>query len=167
MGGYSLTIDTIMGMAQTCYDVAEQYSGITSRLARIDVAAHLTDERGEPTEADREILSHLQEFENYLRTTTSRYTLAADNLAASARTYVEVEDVGRDTFESYDIDEFDTQWDTERGAQDTHRPDVANDRPADGFGTEENPERTEQEIYEDGKEYGGWHKMSSELESET
>jgi hypothetical protein len=143
MDGYTVDIDAIMGMANTCYDIAEMYSDLTGRVGRVDsVGAHLTDETGDPTEADQEIMALLNEFEGYLKTTTSRYYLAGEQLEASARTYVDQENTQRENFEGWDneVNPPDLPFDPDRGAQDTRRPDEATDDQAEGFETEENPE---------------------------
>ncbi|EIE98460.1 hypothetical protein [Saccharomonospora glauca] len=157
MSGYTVDIETVMQLARTNYEIAEQYAEVTKKLARTDDArAHLTNRHGYATVADEEIIRLLDEFENYLKTTTARYYLTAEQLEKAAERYVQQENEQRDeynrwreSFERNGVGDYDLQWDPDKVAGDTKRPEEATDEQADGFGTEDNPA----EIDERSREY--------------
>ncbi|OQO92632.1 hypothetical protein B1813_10720 [Saccharomonospora piscinae] len=157
MTGYTVNIETVMQLAQSNYTIAEKYAEVTKKLTRTDDARdHLTDQYGSATEADNEIMSLLDEFEGYLKTTTARYYLTGEQLETAAGRYVEQEQsqLGqyrewRESFDRAGVGDYDLNWDPDEVAGDTERPEDATGTQPGEFGTEEDPaERDEQ-----GREY--------------
>ena len=147
MTGYHVDIDVVMSLAQNSYSAAEQYAQILTKITRTDGAApHLADKDGVATGADSDVVSMIDEFYEYLKTTTARYQLVGEQLEETARTYVanendqqEVYDRYMTDFDSYDVGESDLGINPGKESSDTDRPDEATGAQADGFGTDENP----------------------------
>lgn len=165
---FSVSISDVMELASKSYQASEMYDQLRRRLADTDEArGHLTDDNGEPTVADREIIALLDEFEEYLVTTTARYYLAGDQIEAAARTYEETEDLNAGQLDELndwrtDLREFDRlardglgdyegPGDPGEAAEDTDRPDYANDDMADGYETEESSTNPDTEKPDAGK----------------
>lgn len=158
--GYNVQIDTIMDLAKRNYDIAERYAGVFRKIADTDGARlNLADDSGQPGPADTEILSILDEFSEYLRTTAARYQITGEQLERAAGTYVQTDhdqyDVWRRYHEEFQQDHVgdyfddgqpasprddDLTIDPDKDADDTDRPDGANDDEAPGFGTDEHPD---------------------------
>jgi hypothetical protein len=140
-----IRFETVMQLAERSYRVSDTYDEITRELSKTDPArGHLTNKDGEATAADRTVLELLDEFEAYLTTTTARYYLAGEQVHTAAVRYAEVEDLNRqriqnilDSLES--LDDYQGEGSPDRAAQDTDRPDEANDDQAEGYATDENP----------------------------
>ncbi|GAB3467582.1 hypothetical protein [Actinophytocola sediminis] len=161
--GYSVKIDTIMELAKKNYDIAERYEGITRKLADTDLAnVCLADQYGEATAADTEVIAIIDEFFEYLRTTTARYQLTGEQLEQAAAAYVQTDTEQeqvyrryRDEFDEYGVgDHFegdrsavpeDERIDPDEDAEATDRPDEANEDQAPGFGTDENPREPDED----------------------
>lgn len=147
MDGFHVDIDVVMSLAKNSYSAAEQYAQITTKITRTDAATpHLADKFGAATGADSDVVAMLDEFYEYLRTTTARYQLVGEQLEASARDYVQTDTEQQDVynryqndFDAYDIGEADLGIDPGKEAGDTDRPDGATDAQPDSFGTDENP----------------------------
>lgn len=152
MTGYVVDIETVMQMAKDCYAIANTYADVASKITRVDEAAgHLTDKDGTATAADTDLIALVDEFFEYLKTTSSRYRLAAEQLEASAADYVNVEDEQRDVYQRY-LDDWESyegtdndvrdygnaSWNAAEEADDTDRPEGTTEQ-AEGFSTTENP----------------------------
>lgn len=142
MTGFNVAIDEILLLADKNYRIAENYAEITNKLGDTDDAEpHLTDHDGEPTKGDSEVVALLAEFESYLKTTTARYYLTAEQLEKAARRYIDQENLHSEQMDDMlkGLPDYDLQWDPDKTAQDTDRPDAANDEQAAEFGTDEDP----------------------------
>ena len=90
-GSYFIA-DTIWALVHDSYEASEEYGRITKKLADTDeVHRHLTNSDGDPTEGDTALVKLLHEYEQYLKTSTARYYVAAERLAAAANRYEETE----------------------------------------------------------------------------
>jgi hypothetical protein len=152
MTGFVVDIDTIMQLAKDCYAIANDYADVASKITRVDWGAdHLTDKDGAATAADTDLLALIDEFFEYLRTTSSRYRLTAEQLEASAADYVAVDDEQQAVYQRY-LDDWaaasvegadprdygSADWNAGEEADDTVRPEGTNEL-AEGFSTTENP----------------------------
>ncbi|RSD09206.1 hypothetical protein [Amycolatopsis eburnea] len=143
MTGYTVNIETIMNMAKKCYLIADAYADVTGKIGSVDAAVgHLTDRDGAATAADTDVIALVDEFVEYLRTASSRYHLAAEQLEAGAAAYTNTEDDQRQIFEDYAAafdgggtrDYGNADWDPETEADDTARPEGTTEH-AEGFDT--------------------------------
>jgi hypothetical protein len=138
-------IETVMEMATTSYEVSEMYAEVTRELRKTEPArGHLADKDGEATAADRAVLDLLDEFEDYLTTTTARYHLTGAQLQTAAERYAETENVNAarlqtilDSIEAAGLGDYEGEGNADRQARDTDRPDEANDEQAEGYATDE------------------------------
>ena len=102
MTEYTVDIDAILKMADNSYAVANNYAEVIRKISAVDAAVgHLTDKDGVATAADTDVIALIDEFVKYLKTTSSRYHIAADQLVASADAYTATEDAQRAVFERY------------------------------------------------------------------
>jgi hypothetical protein len=151
---FSVSISDVMSLATNSYKASEMYDQIRRRLADTDEArSHLSDQDVEPTVADREIIALLDEFEGYLTTTAARYYLTGDQIEEAARSYEEAEGLNAGQFDELNdwradirdftditpdgLGDYEGPGDPGEAAEDTDRPDDANDDIADGYETEE------------------------------
>jgi hypothetical protein len=161
MTGYVVNIESILQMAKDCYAIANDYADIASKITRVDAGTgHLTDKDGTATAADTDLIALIDEFFEYLRTTSSRYRVAGEQLEASAAEYVNMDDEQKavyqrymDDWESYEGTENDVRdygnanWNAGEEADETDRPEGTTEH-AEGFGTTENPGNTNAETEE-------------------
>lgn len=152
MTGYVVKIESILQMAKDCYAIADNYADVTGKITTVDNAVgHLTDKDGAATVADTDLVALIDEFFEYLKTTSSRYRLAAEQLEASAADYVNTENEQKDVYqrymddwESYEGTENDVRdygnanWNAGEEAAETDRPEGTTEH-AEGFSTTENP----------------------------
>ncbi|MDQ3789471.1 MAG: hypothetical protein M3422_19785 [Actinomycetota bacterium] len=152
MTGFVANIESILQLAKDCYAIANDYADIAGTITRVDAAtAHLTDKDGAATAADTDLVALVDEFFEYLKTTSSRYRVAAEQLEAAAATYVTVDDEQQAVFQRYmddwasyegtenDVRDYgNANWNAEEEADETDRPEGTTEH-AEGFGTQENP----------------------------
>ncbi|MFC4852850.1 hypothetical protein [Actinophytocola glycyrrhizae] len=162
MTGYNVDISAILDMAKQCYAAANGYAAVVGRVSDVDAAVgHLTDKDGAATAADTEVIALVDEFVEYLKTTSSRYFLAGEQLEASASTYTQQEEDQRRVFEAYmgDLESGDSayaanreygnaDWNPGDEADETARQEGTTEH-ADGFGTEQHAASGSAEDYLD------------------
>jgi hypothetical protein len=148
MGEYTVSINAIMTLAQNCYTIADDYAAVASTITQVDEAnSHLSDRDGVATAADTDVIALVDEFFEYLKTTSSRYRLAAEQLEKAAGTYSEMEGDQQSVFQEHAAlldegnyrDYGNADWDATAEADDTERPEGTTEH-ASGFGTTENPD---------------------------
>lgn len=161
MTGYVVNIESMLQMAKDCYAIANNYADVTSMITTVDNAVgHLTDKDGAATAGDTDLIALIDEFVEYLKTTSSRYRLAGEQLEASAADYVNMDDEQKavyqrymDDWESYEGTENDVRdygnanWNAGEEAAETDRPEGTTEH-AEGFSTTENPGNTDTETEE-------------------
>jgi hypothetical protein len=132
--GY-VDFDTIRALARDSYDASDLYGEITRKLAHTDDAhRHLKGSDGEATDADRDLVALLKEFEEYLNTTTARYYSAAERLVTAAKRYDETEEINQGQLDRItrlheEHDDYKGPGNAAREAHDTDRPGKANETP--------------------------------------
>jgi hypothetical protein len=133
--------DVIRALARDSYDASDLYGKITKKYLpdTDDAHRHLTGSDGEATDADRELVALIEEFEQYLNTSTARYYVAAERLVTAAKRYDEAEGMNQDQLERI-IDQQDEHKDHYEGsgnpnreARDTDRPGRANEATPEDF----------------------------------
>ena len=148
--GYTADIEKILAIGQACYDAADLYDELLPMIAHTSTAdAHLADKDGRPTEGDKSLLGIRDQLEEFLKTATSRYILAGDQVKASAEEYVKVD---TDQKAAYDrimadwkeanVGDNDVDFDPGQEADATERgsgtsgghPSTGGDRPGAGDG---------------------------------
>ncbi len=133
-GGFEVDFGTVKDLARKCYDIAEQYSTIMRKIPLTDDARpHLADQNGEATAGDVDVIAMLDEFYEYLTTTTARYYLAAEKVEDSAKAYAEQEDESAGSWTG--IGDYELGWDPSALVDDTSRPEGTTEY-APGYGTD-------------------------------
>lgn len=146
---YAVSAESLAELAGYCYEASDDYAEILRKFPGTDDArGQLTDHEGNATEPDQEIISLLDEFERYLRTTAARYHLAGERIEEAARRYLEAESNAVDQLNQFDRrlgdiahdPDYDApgrggrgRGDADRDAADTRRPDEATDVRPDQF----------------------------------
>jgi hypothetical protein len=161
MTGFVVNIESILQMAKDCYAIANGYADVASKITRVDAGTgHLTDKDGAATAADTDLIALIDEFFEYLRTTSSRYRLAGEQLEASAADYVTMDEEQQAVYQRYmddwvsytgtenDVRDYGSaDWSAGEEADDTVRPDGTTEH-AEGFSSTENPGNTDVETEE-------------------
>jgi hypothetical protein len=97
---YAVDVNTVLEMAQYCYDVAEIYSGLLNKLATTAYSDGQLAGRGvAPTAADRGVVQLREDIESFFTTTTARYLTAGDRIKAAAKLYVQNDEYQRERYE--------------------------------------------------------------------
>lgn len=87
---YAVDVVVVMEIAQHCYDAAEIYSGLLSKVAAASYADGQLVGRGVvPTAADTALIGLRNDVESFFQRTTARYLMAADRIKKAAEKYAE------------------------------------------------------------------------------
>lgn len=99
-GRYAVDVNTVLEIAQHCYDVAEIYSQLLNKLATTAYSDGQLAGRGvAPIAADQGVIRLREEIESFFTTTTTRYLTAGDRIKAAAKLYAENDAVQRERYE--------------------------------------------------------------------
>lgn len=89
-GRFAVDVVVVMEIAQHCYDAAEIYSGLLSKVAAASYADGQLVGRGVvPTAADTALIALRNDVESFFQKTTARYLTAADRIKKAAEKYAE------------------------------------------------------------------------------
>lgn len=101
--GFSADIDKMTGLASGCYGIAEAYEQVRSQLSDAYAGdSHLTDQNGDPTEADNRVLTIREDLLNFISTAIGRYCLAGEQIEEAARGYAESDEQAATSFEAWE-----------------------------------------------------------------
>lgn len=90
--GYTANIEDILKIGQACYEAGDLYDELLPMIAHTSKAdAHLADKDGQATWGDTELIAVRDQLEEFLKTTTSRYIVAGDQVKASADDYAKTD----------------------------------------------------------------------------
>lgn len=99
-GRYAVDVNTVLEIAQHCYDVAEIYSGLLNKLATTAYSDGQLAGRGvAPIAADQGVIQLREDIEGLFSTTTARYLTAGDRIKAAAKLYAQNDAVQRERYE--------------------------------------------------------------------
>lgn len=99
-GQYAVDVNTVLEMAQHCYDVAGIYSGLLNKLATTAYSDGQLAGRGvAPTAADHGVIQLREDIESFFTTTTTRYLTAGDRIKTAAKLYVQNDEYQRERYE--------------------------------------------------------------------
>ena len=89
-GRYAVDVVVVMEIAQHCYDAAEIYSGLLSKVAAASYADGQLVGRGVvPTAADTGLIALRNDAESFFQKTTARYLSAGDRIKKAAEKYAQ------------------------------------------------------------------------------
>ncbi|WP_329053804.1 hypothetical protein OG738_12555 [Amycolatopsis sp. NBC_01488] len=87
-GRFAVDVVVVMEIAQHCYDAAEIYSGLLSKVATASYADGQLVGRGVvPIAADTALIALREDVESFFQKTTARYLMAADRIKKAAEKY--------------------------------------------------------------------------------
>lgn len=99
-GQFAVDVNTVLEMAQHCYDVAEIYSGLVNKLATTAYSDGQLAGRGvAPIAADQGVIRLREDIESFFTTTTTRYLTAGDRIKTAAKLYSQNDEVQRERYE--------------------------------------------------------------------
>jgi hypothetical protein len=102
-GEFSADIDEMTNLAKVCYGVADAYQELRSQLGHVYAGdSHMTDQDGDPTDADKRVLTMREDLLDFISTTIGRYCLVGDQIEEAARSYAEADEGAAANFESYE-----------------------------------------------------------------
>ncbi|MEV7093942.1 hypothetical protein AB0M80_14010 [Amycolatopsis sp. NPDC051045] len=87
---YAVDVVVVLEIAQHCYEVAQHYSGLLSKVATASYADGQLVGRGVvPTAADTALIALRNDVESFFQKSTARYLMAADRIKKAAEKYAE------------------------------------------------------------------------------
>jgi hypothetical protein len=148
-GQFSANPTDILNLAKNCYEAAEYYEPLVSKLTSTsDADADLSGKDGEATYADKELIEIRDQLIEFLKTTCARYITAGEQIEAAAQSYDETDsdqesafDRAWDDWNSGDHSAPETDWDPGKEAEATDRgtderyddhPALGGTNPGDG-----------------------------------
>jgi hypothetical protein len=100
-GNFSVDVAVVLEIAQHCYDVAEIYSGLLSKVATTSYADGQLVGRGMAAiPADRTVAALRNDLESFIAKATQRYLTAGDRIKAAAELYARTDEEQEETFET-------------------------------------------------------------------
>lgn len=98
--GFTANVDTILRVAERCYQAGEGYAALLPMFGHIAAAdRHLAGADGTPTWGDRKVVEMRDLLERFLKTTAGRYLVAGDMVKDAADSYAETDDAARERFD--------------------------------------------------------------------
>lgn len=90
--GYSVDVAFVLDIAQRCYEAAEGYAGLLSKITTTASAdRQLAGRDGHQIEADKEVLAIRDTLESFFETSGARYLLAGDQIKEAAKEYAQTD----------------------------------------------------------------------------
>lgn len=100
-GNFSVDVAVVLEIAQHCYDVAEIYSGLLSKVATTSYADGQLAGRGVVAiPADRSVVALRNDLESFITNATERYLTAGDRIKAAAKDYAQTDAEQKETYEN-------------------------------------------------------------------
>jgi hypothetical protein len=133
--GFGAEIESILGIADFCYELGERYGELLPILARtLEAGQHLAGEDSSPTRADTRLLELRDLLESFLKTTCGRYLVAGEQTRDAAKVYVDQDDTQRQAFLDFEREwggGYDVDFNPAEYARETERHGRAGERDPD------------------------------------
>lgn len=136
-GNFLANVDDILRIAESCYDAGERYPEVLSRIAESAAAdEHLADKDNQQTNADRNLLEVRDRLEQFVKTTSSRYLMAGDQVKSAAQAYAQQDSDQRGAFDrtmsdwaDEGVGDYNVDFDVGSSVDETGRGDFGRQRP--------------------------------------